>query len=98
MKSLKLPPDLRIQSATTVRDRLLRALEGSGPLRLQGGAVERVDTAGVQLLVAAKAEAGRRGRELQLVAPSTALAEGLAGLGFASLFSLPEPRADRAAK
>lgn len=96
MKSLKLPSDLRIQSATMVRDRLLTALEGSGPLRLQGGAVERVDTAGVQLLVAAAAEAQRRGRDLRLVAPSAALADGLGGLGFAELFSLPEARAERA--
>ncbi|NGX16204.1 STAS domain-containing protein [Wenzhouxiangella sp. XN24] len=96
MKSLKLPADLRIQSATALRDRLSVALEGSGPLRLQGGAVARLDTAGLQLLAAAAQEATRRGRELRLAAPSAPLAEGLERLGLDDFFSHSDKQGGRA--
>lgn len=93
MKSLKLPEDLRIQAAATLRDRLLVALDGTGALRLQGGDVARLDTAGLQLLVAAAAEAKCRGRELHLVAPAKSLKEGLRRLG---LDELSPPKANKA--
>jgi len=95
MKSLKLPADLRIQSATALRDRLLVALEGTGPLRLQAAGVARLDTAGLQLLVAAAREAARRGRELRLAAPSAPLTEGLERLGLEDYFSLPDKQGGR---
>ncbi len=95
MKSLKLPADLRIQSATALRDRLLAALDGTGPLRLQGGGVARLDTAGLQLLVAAAQEAARRGRELRLAAPSAPLAEGIERLGLHDFFPLPDKQDGR---
>lgn len=94
MKSLKLPADLRIQSASALRDRLLAALDGTGVLRLQGGGVERIDTAGLQLLVAAAQDATQRGRELRLVAPSAPLAEGIERLGLEDFFSLSDKQAD----
>lgn len=95
MKSLKLPADLRIQSATALRERLSAALDGTGVLRLQGGGVERLDTAGLQLLVAAAQAAAQRGRELRLVAPSAPLAEGLERLGLDVFFSLPDKQVGR---
>ena len=81
MKSLTLPSDLRIQHAASLQQRLLQALEGQGQLRLRAAAVERVDAAGLQLLLAARHEAERRGRHLVLEAPSASLADGLQQLG-----------------
>ena len=81
MKSLTLPPDLRIQHAASLQQRLLQALEGTGKLRVRAAAVERADAAGLQLLLAAALEAERRGRALLIEAPSAALADGLRLLG-----------------
>ncbi|NHA13392.1 STAS domain-containing protein [Thioalkalivibrio sp. XN279] len=81
MKSLTLPPDLRIQHASSLQQRLLQALEGTGRLRLRAAAVERVDAAGLQLLLAAQHEADRRGRSMDLEAPAPVLLEGLQRLG-----------------
>lgn len=93
MKSLKLPADIRIQSASALHERLSVALDGAGRLRLHCAEVTRLDTAGLQLLVAAAAEARRRGRELQLVAPSQVLRDGLQRLGLETHFSFPATKA-----
>jgi len=90
MKSLKLPADMRISAAASVRDRLLAALEGAGPLRLHGREVSRLDASGIQLLVAAAAEATRRGRQLRLVSASATLATAVERLGLQETLPLPE--------
>ncbi|HKK03654.1 MAG TPA: STAS domain-containing protein [Gammaproteobacteria bacterium] len=92
MKSLKLPADMRIGAAAAVRDRLLAALEGAGPLRLHGREVARLDASGIQLLVAAAAEAGRRGRELRLASASETLATAVQRLGLQETLSLPDKK------
>lgn len=92
MKSLKLPADMRIGAAASVRDRLLAALEGAGPLRLNGREVARLDASGIQLLVATAAEATRRGRELKLASASETLAAAVTRLGLQETLSLPEKK------
>lgn len=94
MKSLTLPSELRIQHAASLQQRLLQALEGTGVLRLRAAAVERVDAAGLQLLLAARLEAERRGRDMVLEAPATVLSEGLRQLGLGE--RIPVTRSDGA--
>lgn len=89
MKSLTLPSDLRIQHAASLQQRLLQALEGTGRLRLRAAAVERVDTTGLQLLLASSHEAARRGRSVVIEAPSEVLAKGLQQVGLAD--RIPHP-------
>lgn len=50
---------------------------------VRADAVDQVDGAGIQLLVALERAVAVRGRRLVLQAPSAALAGGLAGLGLA---------------
>lgn len=56
--------DLTIQGAARLRDALLSALAESEDVLLDCGAVEAVDLAGLQVLVAASKSAERRGRRL----------------------------------
>ena len=50
---------------------------------VRADAVDQVDAAGIQMLVALERAASARGRRLVLRAPSPVLRDGLAGLGLA---------------
>ncbi|ARP83521.1 hypothetical protein CAL12_23745 [Bordetella genomosp. 8] len=82
---LRLDGELTIYTAQDVRQRLLQALsadDAPAALRLDLRDVTEADTAGLQLLLAARAYARARGREVRLagMAPSVESAIQLLGL------------------
>lgn len=83
-----LPEILDLTTAPALRDELLEALGSGGPVSLGCAAVERVDTAGAQVLVAFVRALERRGGALtwtDLGAPARA---SLARLGVAQQLTL----------
>jgi len=87
---ITLEASVDVSMAAELRGTLDMALGGEGPLTVDAGAVERVDTAGVQLLLALRQESARRGRPLQWRAASPALRETAARLGLANALGLSD--------
>ncbi len=83
-----LPAELTIYEAAALKPGLL----APGPVRrdrvLDASAVERVDLAGLQLLLLAQRECVAAGHALLLKNPSAALSEVLALLGLDAFFTL----------
>lgn len=65
--------DMTIYSAGQQKERLIEALERVKVLELDLSRVGEIDTAGIQLLILAKRESQRLGRELRIVAHSPAV-------------------------
>jgi anti-anti-sigma regulatory factor len=86
MSALALPADLIRGRLEACAEALLTCLEQGGPVDLDGSAVQAVDAAGLQLLVAAATAARGRGLGLQLAAASGALLEALGTAGLLHLF------------
>ena len=90
---LSLPSELTIYSVGEWAPRLRAHLaastdEGSlDGLRLEAAAVEEVDAAGVQLLLALANSLAHEQRVLQLVAPSATLTRACAALGASALLA-----------
>jgi anti-anti-sigma regulatory factor len=78
---LRLDPSLRIEEVESRRDLLLERLRGPGPVMIDVSGLESVDTAGVQLLLACRREAARRGVQLEYCGESPALTDALQRLG-----------------
>jgi anti-anti-sigma regulatory factor len=85
---VRLPAALQIRTVEATGAELRAAL-ARGALRLDGAAVSRVDTAGLQLLVAAIASARAAGVATEWQATSPALIDGARQLGVGALLSLP---------
>ena len=85
--SVILPAELDIDRVREVRDQLLRALE-TPAISLDGTQVQRVDTAGVQLLCALVLAAERRGVALTWSAVSPTLVTCVKLLGADSVVRL----------
>lgn len=66
---LELPKELTIAEAPRLRELLLAALERGEPVELDGGAVEEIDAAGLQVLCAARRSAARRGLSFTIREP-----------------------------
>ena len=79
---LRLEPELTIYSAAQVKQTLIDALVARDPLTLDLADVCEVDSAGVQLLLAAMRHAGSQGGSLHLAGHSAAVQEAFALLGF----------------
>ncbi len=90
-QDLRLESSLRIGEVEARRDMLLRQLDRGEPLRIDVGALQSVDTAGVQLLLAFRQEADRRGIPVDYCGESPELfnALRLLGLGDAVLGRRP---------
>ena len=71
---------------------LLQSLEGGAPIRIDLGDLVEVDTAGVQLLLAYRHEARRRGIEVEWVDATPTLLDALRLLGLAGSLSGGAPR------
>lgn len=85
MSLLRLPPRLVIAEALAFRDLLIEHLAGTaGEVQLDGSAVEELDTAGMQLLLAAAHTANASHRALRLVGCSPAMRRILELTGVAS--------------
>jgi len=92
--ALRIEGELTIYCAQDVRQRLVQALAaleaGDAPaLEVDLSAVSEADTAGMQLLMAARRHARARGRDLRLSACSAAAAEVIGLLGLGPYFDLP---------
>lgn len=88
--SLKLKPKLDIAQARTLQAQLNKALDGGKTVVIDGGQVERTDTAGLQLLCAFFDSSRKAGVEVRWKKGSTAtLCRDAAMLGVAELLQLP---------
>lgn len=65
--------ELTIYTASEWRDRLIGEMAGTDDIRLQLAEVAEIDSAGLQLLLAAKRLANGEGRQLELANPSAAV-------------------------
>jgi anti-anti-sigma regulatory factor len=96
--ALALPAEMTIYSVADVRRRLLAHVDSHGEdeaCRLDGGAVDQVDAAGVQLLVSLARTLAPLGRTLQLGNASPVLQAACESLGLSQ--HLLDPGQERAA-
>jgi len=91
--TLALPADFRIGAQAAFKQELLGALAHEA-IALDGGAVERVDTSALQMLVVFQREREAAGRAAQWQAASAPLAEAADLLGLAGTLRLPVPGRD----
>ena len=88
-------PHLRLEACCTLREvddlhfSLLAADAGADPFLIDAAAVERVDTAGLQLLTAFVRQRATDGRSVQWCAVSGEFARGARRLGLEQLLGLP---------
>lgn len=75
--TLELPPDLIVHEPEPLRQELLAALAGSGPVIVDASAVHRVGIVALQLLLAFLREARQKGVTVELYGVRTELAEAL---------------------
>jgi phospholipid transport system transporter-binding protein len=83
-----LPADCRIAAQAALKAELQGAL-GAAAIVLDGRAVERIDTAALQLLVLFQRELAARGNALRWSGTSEALDEAAALLGLTQMVQLP---------
>ena len=86
---LTLETDLTIYTALDTKRQLLDAVRLPQPLEIDLSRVAEMDTAGFQLLVLAKQESQRLGRDLRIVAHSPAVQEVLEFYNMAAFFGDP---------
>lgn len=85
---IALPADFRLGSVADVKAELGQALDASAA-QLDGAAVERVDTAALQLLVAFRREAAARGQSPTWLGVSQIMRDAAGVLGLAQALELP---------
>lgn len=86
---LRLESDCTIREARELKRRLLEHLDAPAPLFVDGSAVERADTAGVQLLVAFSLDCLERGIAFAWPFRSAALTRAIDLLGVGALLECP---------
>jgi anti-sigma B factor antagonist len=86
---LAIEGELTIYTVAQWKPRLLERISASSALELDLSAVNEIDTAGQQLLMAAQLHARALGRPLRVSACSTAVADLLALCWLASWFGSP---------
>ena len=86
---LTLDGEMTIYHAQSIKEQMLAGLAQAKELELDLSLVGEIDTAGVQLLILAKREAGRAGKTLRLVGHSPAACEGLDFFNMAAYFGDP---------
>lgn len=80
-KRVRLRSDCTIEKIAGIQQRLLNSFDGTMPLTIDLGAVEKVDTAFLQLLCSLVSEANNRGVALRWEKPSKSFAEASVILG-----------------
>jgi anti-anti-sigma regulatory factor len=90
-RQLVLPADCRLAAGPGLRAALLEALALPASA-LDAGAVERVDTAALQLLAAFRRDAAARGHDTRWLGASAALHEAAGLLGLERILDLPAAR------
>ena len=79
---------LDLSTVAALRAQLLLALAGAADVEIVASAVERVDTANLQILCAAARELRAAGRPFRLAAPSAAFLLAARRLGVAAVLDL----------
>lgn len=85
-KSVALPAVIDLDSLDSIRDGLLDAIE-EGPVSIAAGAVERVSTNALFMLISAAETARRNQYEFAIEQPSAALTTAIERLGLGAQFS-----------
>ena len=88
--TLALPADFRIAAQAAFKQQLIDALDHDA-IVLDGAAVERVDTAALQLLVVFQRELDARQRAPSWQSASTVLTEAAEMLGLTQTLKMPAP-------
>jgi len=88
-KRLAILEDLTIYHALEQKQQLMAALDGTDALELDLSHVGEMDTAGLQLLILAKREAGRLEKRLSIVAHSPVVRQTLDFCNLAAFFGDP---------
>jgi chemotaxis protein CheX len=83
-----LPPSLELAQAEPLHAALSGLIAREGPLCIEGGGVERVSTACVQVLAAAAIAARGSRRPFELASPSSILSNAVRDLGLQGVFGL----------
>jgi anti-anti-sigma regulatory factor len=86
--NVSLAETLDISTVQNLHGELQAALEGGSPVCLHGSAVERVDTAALQVLAALFIYADEHQSELEMQSPSEALVNSAMLLGIAGQIGL----------
>ncbi len=81
VERLELPAELRIVTVGAIREELLAALLRAGELTVNLGRVTSCDTAGLQVLVAARKSAERMGKTMRCVAIPAVVSQFAEDLG-----------------
>lgn len=89
VQSIELGKSLGIREAADLRARLLAAIE-AGPVVIDGGSIERADSAGLQLLVSLERSLSSRGELLSYRAVSQPLLDAARILGLSAACRLPD--------
>jgi ABC-type transporter Mla MlaB component len=76
--------------SVALKDGLLALLESPAPVTLEINAVQRIDTAGMQLLTAFVRERESQGRQVRWRGSAPALSAAAALLGLAAVLRLPD--------
>jgi anti-anti-sigma regulatory factor len=87
---LKLEPSCTLRDSIDMQFQLLAVDFGNSDVVVDGSAVERIDTAGLQMLLAFAKHQASRGKALRWSAVSPELTRGSQLLGLAALLGLPE--------
>lgn len=87
-RAIGLPADCRMAAVTALYGELRGALDAPATA-LDGRAVERVDTAALQLLTLFRREAAARGRTVSWLGASEVLREAAGTLGLSQALDLP---------
>ena len=72
---------LELDDLDAVLPRLGEALDADGPIRIDLGRLERIDTAGLQLLLACRRAADENGRGFECLNPTATFIEAATGTG-----------------
>jgi anti-sigma B factor antagonist len=86
---LDVTQDLTIYTAADSRQLLIDAIKAGDLLELDLSHVEEMDSAGIQLLIMAKRECERLGRDLRIVAHSPAVRQTIDFCNLATYFGDP---------
>jgi phospholipid transport system transporter-binding protein len=78
-----------IRTINSLQSEMAERLDESGPLQIDGTAVDRVDTAGLQLLAAFVRDLRTEARTIEWVGCSDALIKAAQALGLHSALCLP---------
>ncbi|MGE5467616.1 MAG: lipid asymmetry maintenance protein MlaB [Ignavibacteria bacterium] len=82
LQRIRLEGELSIGAAAAVREQLLAAIGGGAEVEVDLGSVTEIDSAGIQLMLAAAKEALAAGKRIRFAHPSPAVVDlfGLCGL------------------